>query len=77
MLGLVGRVKVELTAEVCEGVLLSESYCFALNGNCQWCGGGLFRVDLVVGEFVCTEFACGQVKFEYLGKGCHQVSLLL
>jgi len=77
MLGLVGGVKVVLAAKVGEGALLSESYCFALYGNGQWCGVGLFRVDLVIGEFVCTEFACGQVKFEYLGESCHQVSLWL
>ena len=77
MLGLVGGVKVVLAAKVGEGALLFELYCFALYGDGQGCGGGLFRVDLVVGKFICTEFACGQVKFKYLGKGCHQVRLLL
>ena len=61
MLGLVGGVKVVFTAKVCEGSLLSELYCFALYGDGQWRSGGLLRVGLVVGEFVCPEFACGQV----------------
>ena len=77
MLGLVGRVKVVLAAKVGKGALLSESDCFALDGDGQGCGGGLFWVDFVVGEFICTEFARGQVKFEDLGKCCNQVSLVL
>ena len=77
MLGLVGGVKIVLAAEVCESSPLPELYCFALNGDGQGCGGGLFRMDLVVGKFICSEFACGQVEFEYLGECCNQVGLVL
>ena len=74
---MVGGVKVILAAEVCKGSSLSELYRLALNGDGQGCGGGLYRIDLVAGKFVCVEFACGQVEFEYLGECCNQIGLLL
>ena len=77
VLGLVGGVMVVLAADVCEGSLLDDVYCLALNGDGQGCGGGLFRMDLVVGKFVCADSACGQVKFIYLGESCNQIGLVL
>ena len=74
---MVGGVKVILAAKVCEGSLLAELYRLALDEDGQGCGGRLFRVNFVVWEFVGTEFAGGQVKFEYLGECCDQVGLLL
>ena len=74
---MVGGVKVIFAAEVGEGALLSELYRLALDEDGDWRAGGLFRVYLVGGKFVCAEFGSGQVKFEYLGKGCDQVCLLL
>ena len=74
---MVGGVKVIFAAEVCEGTLLSELYRFTLDENGEGRGGRLLWVYLVGGKFICTEFGGGQVKFEYLGKGCDQVCLLL
>ena len=49
--------------------MLSESYCLALYGDGQGCGGGLFRMNLVVGKFICSEFAfLGKNRFN-LAKG--------
>ena len=77
VLGLVGGIKIVLAAELGEGSSLSELYRLSLDGDGQGCGGGLFRMDLVLGEFVCAELACSQVEFKYLGKCCNQVGLLL
>ena len=77
VLGLVGRVKVVLAAKVGEGAFLPELDRLALDGNGQGCGCRLFRVDFMVGEFVCPKLACGQVEFKYLGECCDQVGLLL
>ena len=74
---MVGGVKVILAAEVGEGSLLAELYRLALDEDGQGCGDRLFRVNFVVWEFICTEFAGGQVKFEDLGECCNQVGLLL
>ena len=61
VLELVGRVKVVLAVQVCEGAFLRELNRLALDGNGQWCGCRLFRVRYMVGEFICPELACGQV----------------
>ena len=77
VLGLVGGIKIVLAAKVCEGSSLSELYRIALDENGQGCRGRLLRVYFVVGKLICAKFACGQVKFEYLGKCCNQICLLL
>ena len=74
---MVGGVKVIFAAEVCEGTLLSELYRLTLDENGEGRGGGLLWVYLGGGKFIRTDFGGGQVKFEYLGKGCDQVCLLL
>ena len=74
---MVGGVKVIFAAEVCEGALLSELYRLALDEDGEERVGGLFRVYLVGGKFVCVEFGGGQVELKYLCKGCDQVCLLL
>ena len=58
---MVGGVKVILAAKVCEGTLLAELYCLALNEDGQGCGSRLFRVNFVVWELIGTEFAGGEV----------------
>ena len=65
------RVKVILTAEVGEGALLAKLYGFAIDGDGEKCGGGLFGVGAVVWEFICAEFSGRQVQFKYLGKCCN------
>ena len=77
VLGLVGGIKVVSAAEVCEGSSLSELYHLALDDDGQGCGGRLLRMDFVVGKFICAEFACGQVEFEYLSECCNQICWLL
>ena len=74
---MVGGIKVILAAEVCEGALLSDQYRLALDEDGEGRVGGLFRVYLVGGKFICAEFGGGQVELKYLGKGCDQVCLLL
>ena len=40
--------------------------------------GGIKIVSAAfIWEFICAKFACGQVEFEYLGKCCNQICLLL
>ena len=74
---MVDGVKVIFAAEVCESALLSELYRLVLDENGEGRAGGLFRMYLVGGKLLCVEFGRGQVKFEYLGKDCDQVCLLL
>ena len=74
---MVGGVKVIFAAEVCEGALLSELYRLTLDENGERRGGGLLRVYLVGGKFICPEFGGGQVELKYLGEGGDQVCLLL
>ena len=57
--------------------MLAELYRLALDEDGQGCGGRLFRVNFVLWEFVGTEFAGGQVKFEDMGECCDQIGLLL
>ena len=61
VLGSVGRVKVVLAAKVCEGAFLPKLDRLSLDGNGQGCGCRLFRVNFMVGEFVCPILACGQI----------------
>ena len=74
---MVGGIKVELAAEVCEGSLLSELYRLALDEDGQGCGGRLFGVDFVVWKLIGAKFAGGQVELEDLSECCNQVGLLL